>query len=569
MIRHFSPHPARIWSTLDGTWEHRFPAEGAVLAPTDWRSGRRLDLEVPGSWNADTAALRDWRGEAVVRRMFTQPHDGPAVLAFAGVGHTATILIDGREVGRHHDGHTAFAIELPHLARGEHELLVHVDSAFGAQSGLNIANDYFVYGGLVRPVELHSPRRATWIRGVDTQPQGTAGAWRLPCTIHLANAGQTAVETSVRLRCAGADCTLAVHIPPGGTSVQAELALGDAASWNLATPVLHWLEAELADGTGTYDGWRDRIGLRTVAVAGERILLNGEPVFLLGVNRHEDHGAFGCSLTPNAMRLDLELIRDLGCNLVRTCHYPNDRRFLDLCDETGVLVWEENHARGQLIEQMRHPRFREQALASAVEMVEQHANHPSIVLWGVMNECASHDPEGRAMYAEQFAAITARDASRPTTYASCRHNNDICQDLPAVCSWNIYPQWYTSEDPRACVDGLVTRYASKGLADKPLIISEIGAGGIPGLHDPERLSHWSLEGQADIIRRQLEGILPHPRLAGVILWQFCDCRLPLDWGRIARPGGINDKGILDRWRRPKPAYAVVRELFRRRGTSIG
>ena len=71
-----------------------------------------------------------------------------------------------------------------------------------------------------------------------------------------------------------------------------------------------------------------------------------EPVFLKGFNRHEDYGDIGCAIPLQLMAQDMDLMQDMGANAVRTCHYPNDERFLDLCDERGIMVWEENHARG-------------------------------------------------------------------------------------------------------------------------------------------------------------------------------------------------------------------------------
>ncbi len=87
------------------------------------------------------------------------------------------------------------------------------------------------------------------------------------------------------------------------------------------------------------------------------------------------------------MVADLDLIEDMGMNAIRTTHYPYDGRFLDLCDERGIYVWEENHARGLGLEQMSHPLFVQQCENCNREMVEHHYNHPSIIIWGILNEC--------------------------------------------------------------------------------------------------------------------------------------------------------------------------------------
>ena len=128
-----------------------------------------------------------------------------------------------------------------------------------------------------------------------------------------------------------------------------------------------------------------------------------------------DSGMCGCAIPLQLMVQDLDLMRDMGANAVRTCHYPNDELFLDLCDERGVLVWEENHARGLDLEHMMNPNFDIQCENCIREMIENHYNHPSIVIWGILNECASETEEGRKKYAAQYAQIRRMDQSRPTT----------------------------------------------------------------------------------------------------------------------------------------------------------
>jgi beta-glucuronidase len=112
---------------------------------------------------------------------------------------------------------------------------------------------------------------------------------------------------------------------------------------------------------------------------------------------------------------DLDLMADMGANAVRTSHYPNDERFLDLCDERGIYVWEENHARGLSLEQMRNPNFIRQCADVNREMVEQHRNHPSIIIWGILNECASDTEEGGSITpgsSRKSAAWTGAGRSR-------------------------------------------------------------------------------------------------------------------------------------------------------------
>lgn len=119
-----------------------------------------------------------------------------------------------------------------------------------------------------------------------------------------------------------------------------------AECWSPESPVLYLITAVLRTADGAADDIIDRVGFREIRTEGKDILLNGRKLRIKGFCRHEDHPQFGCALPFSAMQHDLMLIKDLGANSIRTVHYPNDELFLDLCDEQGILVWEENHARG-------------------------------------------------------------------------------------------------------------------------------------------------------------------------------------------------------------------------------
>ena len=330
--------------------------------------------------------------------------------------------------------------------------------------------------------------------------------------------------------------------------------------WDIFQPNLYDLTACLSIGGKCVDDLIDHVGFRTIEVVGERIHLNGKPVYLKGFNRHEDHGLFGCALPQEAMMDDLQRILDTGANTVRTCHYPNDPKFLDLCDELGILVWEEHHARAIPIEIMRKPLFAQQQAACNEEMITQHVNHPSIYIWGVLNECESETKEGRAIYAAQLNHLRQLDPTRPVSFASCRFFTDICMDLVDVVSWNIYPKWYHNETVKSYSDRLIAWMEQNGAAGKPILITEVGAGGIAGYHDPFGKAKWSEERQCDIIEEQVSTLLANPRLSGVYLWQFADVRVAEEWA-MHRPKAQNNKGIVDLYRNPKLSYLLMKRLF--------
>ncbi len=307
----------------------------------------------------------------------------------------------------------------------------------------------------------------------------------------------------------------------------------------------------------------ERIGFREVRAENGRICLNGEPVFLKGLNRHEDHGSTGCALPLALMEADIKMIKALGANAVRTSHYPNDALFLDLCDENGILVWEESHARGFSPEVTKDPLFLEQSLEVTREMLEEHYNHPSIIIWGCLNECASDDPGAVPVY-EKHMEVIGRDPSRLKTYASHKGKDDLCLQLEDICSFNIYPGWYLERSAESCLEELREKMEKEGVSDKPMLISEYGAGAIYNFRDVMKVK-WSEDYQSELLEKITRFFLQDERLAGFFIWQFCDVRVsgenPPNWP-MTRPKSRNNKGIVDEYRRPKLAYYTLQKLFR-------
>ena len=340
----------------------------------------------------------------------------------------------------------------------------------------------------------------------------------------------------------------------------AEAAFTEVTPWTMETPVLYQAVTTVYEAGQPVDDLIDRFGFREVKIEGKKILFNGRALRIKGVCRHEDHPQFACALPYAAMQADLDLVKHLGANSIRMVHYPNDEVFLDLCDEQGILLWEENHARGLSLENMQNPNFESQAEQCIREMIPMHYNHPSIYIWGILNECASETEYGRECYGKQYDLIKELDASRPRSSASCKFKTDICFDFPEVVSYNIYPKWYHDTPVGEYLNELYQWVQEEtGGAGKPFLITEIGAGAIYGYRNPYD-AKWTEEYQAKTLREQLTACLMHPGCSGVYIWQFCDVRISDEWW-YSRPRTMNNKGVVDEYRRHKLSYDVVKEIY--------
>jgi len=555
MVRMFDQHAIRPARSLDGFWDFVTAAERRDRRRLPTTYSRRI--RVPSVWES-LPGLETYRGKAWLRTAFDTGDARAIRLVFGGVSHTGTVFVDGREAGRHEDAFTPWDVVVAGLKPGRHELVVEVDNSFGEHAALHIENDYYSYGGITRPVELQAVD-AIYIERVLATPRRWRGTWRLDVRVRLRNLVTVPLRRQVVLELDGQALDLGVVevAAQARQDVSGVLAADDVTAWSAEAPALYRLHTRLLDGDVIADDLIERIGFREVRVRGRKLLLNGEPLRLRGYNRHEDHPQFGNALPVEAMITDLELLRDLGCNTVRTCHYPNDHRFIDLCDELGVYVWEESHARSV---DFKHPAFDRQIEASTREMVDWHFNAPSIVIWGCLNECDSITPAGRAVHARVLRQLRELDGSRPVTFASNKAEQDSCLDLVDIVAWNRYDAWYhggLDDVPKALRQALRWLHSpASGGMGKPVILSEFGAGGIYGCRQ-RQAAKWSEEYQCECLDACLREYLYHPDVIGALIWQFCDCRVSESyWG--GRPRTFNNKGTLDEYRRPKLAYATVK-----------
>ncbi len=551
MIRTFETHKIRAQKELTGAgWEFT-PCQGE-------HAGRVYPVVTPCCWESHPDFLK-YRGEGIYKTCFSAA--GNIRLEFKGVSHTATVLLDGKEIAHHYNAYTSFETIVKDLMPGEHILEIKADNRFSEASALHVPNDYMSYGGVSRPVVLEQIADVL-IRRLQVTPYTEQGQWKAEFKLVLQNIDTAEHRVEAVTRCADRE------INWGSTALAAgeEKTLTTVASfaqvkeWNMETPELYYASTVLYKNGEAVDDFIDRFGFREVKTEGKKLLFNGRPLRIKGLCRHEDHPQFACALPYAAIQADIDLIKHLGANSIRAVHYPTDEVFLDLCDEQGILVWEENHARGLSLEQMQNANFESQAEQCIREMLPLHYNHPCIYIWGILNECASDSQYGRECYSRQYDLIKELDTSRPRSSASCKFKTDICFDLPEVVSYNIYPRWYHDTNVREYLDELYQWIQREtGGKGKPFLITEIGAGGIYGYRNPVA-DKWTEDYQAETVREQITACLEYPDCSGVYIWQFCDVRISEEWW-FGRPRTMNNKGIVDEYRRRKQSYNVVKSIY--------
>jgi beta-glucuronidase len=563
--RLFEENKKRKIIPLDGIWKFSSDPlnEGIKKGWATKPPKNALETPVPSLWTC-THGYYQYEGAAMYFREFEA--EGFCALVFHGVTGFADVYVDGSLKGSHYGGFTGFEVLLTGLKKGKHLLALRVDNTHNSKDAIPLAKvDWYHHGGIPRGVELHRHEEARisrfLIRYELTQTAKGAGAVKLKFELLLKNTSSKSVKRTVRIFMAGKKISEGpVEIKKETTAVFSSV-INKVKLWSPSSPNLYRFDAEIED-----DGLAEMTGFREIKTKAGRILLNGEEVQIKGVNRHEEHPDFGWALPLSVQYKDMSIIKEAGCNAIRGSHYPNAQTFLDLCDREGILFWEEIPMWGFPEEALKEKLVHERGLAMHEEMVYRDLNHPCIIFWGLHNEIDTRTQAGLDI-SKKFACLIRRlDESRPLTYATMFPMDDICFSLAGVISVNKYFGWY-SRDKKEWEQFLKDFYAKlvrEGQDKKPVIISEFGAGGVPGVRNFEN-QRWSEDYQNEYLDYTLKLFLSDKRLAGTFIWQYCDIRV-CEEHIMGRPRGFNNKGIVDEYRRPKTAYKTVKERYGKKKT---
>ncbi len=558
-------HPGRLTEVLDGEWDFAWLGD----ADLDGFDPEQVKFDetaaVPGCF--DTAGARiGQRGAAVYHTRFEFPA-GLARLTFGGLGLYARIYFDNVLLEEVRTPYATIGCEL-RCDGGFHDLTVLADNRFGDESRVPIFKpyaDFYGFGGIYRSVKIEQLPELFLDRVKVETVDLASGRVRLKPVLGCTGAEPETLAFRVRFD-EGAWRTVTAPVTDGVAEFEAEVP--DFRIWSPASPALHTVTVAI-DG----DSIVERFGIRTVSTRGQQILLNGEPIRLLGVNRHESHPNFGPVQPTQLMVDDLKWAKELNANFIRGAHYQQNPEFLELCDRMGFLVWNESLGWNQPESDAKNPETARLLLESTATMVRESFNNPSVIFYGFCNESCSDTPGGRELYRKLAETIREEDSTRLISYASNKFERDLCFDLADVISINPYPGWISQVENwvtvnRAAIRPAFDRHAAyfsskPEYAGKPLLISESGACGIFGIRDRMR-AQWSEEFQSDYFDEAVRAVLDNPRYCGTTLWQMIDCRSYVNVGAIrCKPRGYNSAGLLDEYRRPKLAFDTVRELFAR------
>lgn len=528
---------------------------------------------------------------------------GRTLLHFEGAGQKTDVYVYNIKVGSHLGGYDEWTVDITKAVedfkktavykkqfKGRIPVEIRCDNTRDLETIPSQLSDFNVYGGLYRYLNLvYTPALSLdkVFASAETDKAGKLGLLHVKARFYNPD------------RAVGAEGTMKLTDPQGKVVEQTAWKLadlsGDAAIgafqlkkpqlWSPEKPLSYTVEVTVRSGDQTYTQ-TEKVGFRNFEFADNGpFYLNGKRLLLRGTHRHEDQAGVAAAMTDSMMYREMKMIKDMGTNFIRLGHYQQSRTILNLCDSLGILVWEEEPwCRGGL----GGEGYQEEARQLLTNMIEQHFNHPAVILWGLGNE---NDWEGdfpvydkekiRAFMKVQNDLVHKLDPSRKTTIRRC----DFCKDIPDVYSPSIWAGWYRgvyteykettekefkkvkhffhaewggdshalrhSEDP----DNALNKIKTGTGTDERLGDASLSGGEARVSKDGD----WSESFICNLFDWHLKEQETMPWLTGSAFWVF------KDFSTAIRPDNpvpyMNQKGVVERDLTPKESYYVFQSYW--------
>ena len=579
---------------LDGLWNFQFDPKDEGQAQ-GWSAGlpAPISMPVPASF-ADfftTKEERDYGGTFWYERELFVPREwsGSKIkVRFGSVTHRAVIYLNGVEIKSHEGGFLPFTADITEAVRpGERNILtvcannelseavIPCGMTVQGKDGKKVVKgyfDFFNYSGI---------HRSVWLM---REPEETVQDYSLTYEIGLNGGTDAAVHYQVTTN-GNHQVRVTLRDEEGNVAACGEgkdgvMTVPNAHLWQVRNAYLYTFTAEIIDGGRVIDSYSEKVGIRTVSVEGEKICVNGKPVYLKGFGKHEDFEVLGKGFHWGVVKRDFECMKWTNANCFRTSHYPYAEEWYQFADREGFLIIDEVPAVGMLPSLMNFvdagqgkvlsffdrpdvPKLKQVHLDQVEEMIARDKNHPSVFAWSLFNEPESTSAFAEEYFTDIFAAARKLDPqNRPLTGAlekggspeDCR-----CHSLCDFICLNRYYGWYISggdfENAAAELRSELDRWAALKLG-VPFVFTEFGADTLSSEHKLPSVM-WTQEYQNEYLDMTFEVFDSYDFVQGELVWNFADFQTTEG---IMRVNG-NKKGVFTRQRQPKDVAFLMKKRW--------
>ena len=530
------------------------------------------EAAVPGCFDDYADELAFYQGRGWHRTTFTVPPEWRGrciVLGFLGANYRTRAWLNGELLGENRDPFLPFEFRVEGVVdlEGTNHLAICVDNTCHPEDLPGQHIGWRNFGGILREVTL-SQHHPVHVHGLVVNADATG---RITVAASVTNNSPDEVELEGRVSIAEAhgeqvhcDHLLADISCAAGETTSLRVAdhVKGIAPWSPDAPALYTAKVELLVGGEAVDSGEATFGFRTIEAQENTLLLNGEPIFLTGFNRHEDSPRTNMATDLDLVRSDLAAMKEAGSNFVRLCHYPHHPAELDLCDELGLLAmceiplyfWHDRE------EGRRHqPQRADAAERQLRTLIARDRNHPSVIFWSVSNETHEEDPNVSADNRRLIDTTRALDSSRLCVHVSNRWDSAEF-DLDDVICVNGYPSMGPDDDLAKAAE-----YWTGQLADmrrrwpgKPVLVTEFGSTSLRA----EREGRLSETRHAEFLEAEFSALSRLGFVCGTVIWCWADHAWPTRTVPFSNWLMTSPYGVLTRDRYRLRPFWTARRLFR-------
>lgn len=566
---------SRVQMSLDGQWDiivdplatgyytHRFTErkdgffmDRQIAQPDDlveYNFKKGMKLQVPGDWNSQSDKLYYYENTIWYKKDFkiSKREDKRYFIHFGAINYNAVIYLNRKKIAIHEGGYSSFDVEATEdLIDGSNLLIIKVENIRKPERIPTMNMDWWNYGGITRSVGIiETPETfiSDYFIAANRTNKTEINGW-------LKLNGSNIKNKQVTIRIDELNVVKKVVTDTTGTAKINFSTLYTL--WSPENPKLYSVSLESSNDIVT-----EKIGFRTITTNGDDILLNGKSIFLRGVSIHEEAPfSSGRVTTIEQCKTLLGWAKELGCNYVRLAHYPHSSMMVKAAEEMGLLVWSEIPVYWTV--QFNNNDVLQLAKQQLFEMITRDKNRSNIILWSIANETpAGNDRlsflKELSRYARELdntRLITAA-LDTQTDEAGFKLINDPLGEFLDVIGINSYCGWYGGK-PGDCKD---LRWKSK--YNKPLIMSEFGAGAQQGLHGNKN-ERWTEEYMDDVYTNNLDMLTKISFLRGCSPWILTDFRSP----RRVLPGiqdDYNRKGLISNKGIRKKSFFTMQNFYKK------
>lgn len=551
-----------------------------------------IDMPVPASYNDffTEKEFKEFTGDVWYEKTFYADEswkNKDVDIRFFGAIHKAKVYFNGKEIASHNGGFLPFSVNINEFIdyNIENKITVLLNNeldhttlpcgeSITLKNGRKLTTpyfDFFNYGGLIRPVKLViTPKKSIIDITLNHEIVG-------PNTITKYQV-ETVLSNDLVVKVYDQNYVLVSE----AKGVEGNININNTHLWQPLNSYLYKFVFSLYDNNVLVDEYSLDVGIRTVSIVGNRVLINNSPVYFKGFGKHEDADFSGRGYNLNVIKRDFELMKWIGANSFRTSHYPYSEEIYQLADKYGIMITDELPAVGMLIstrnavdaangakvvpyfeEDIVHEVTLKNHLNQLEEMITRDKNHASVVIWSLLNEPDTVGSERCVPYFEAlFNKAWELDVQkRPRSFAniiSSSPDRCLCSHMCDLIMLNRYYGWYIYggyqiDDGMEALDEELDKWEKLG---KPVMFTEYGCDTYIGLTKLPTVQ-WTENYQVEYLEKNHAIFDKHDCIMGEQVWNFADFQTTEG---IIRCDG-NKKGIFTRSRQPKQAAFYFRQRW--------